>query len=45
MVELTKAEKHIRNLKNWDAYAISCQNEYDWLLKQKPLKEDDEETK
>ena len=38
MVELTKAEKHIRNLKNWDAYAISCQNEYDWLLKQKPLK-------
>ena len=43
--KLKSLDNHIRGLKNWDDYAVSCQNEYDWLLKQKPTKEDVEEKK
>lgn len=37
--KLKMLDDHIRSLKSWDSYAISCQNEYDWLLQQKPKKE------
>ena len=42
-IKLKKLDDHIRSLKNWDDYALSCQNEYDWLLKQKPTKDDTNE--
>ena len=38
-IKLKKLDEHIKSLKNWDDYALSCQNEYDWLLKQEPTKE------
>ena len=42
-IKLKKLDDHINSLKAWDDYAISCQNEYDWLLKQKPAKDDKDE--
>jgi len=38
-IKLKKLDDHIKSLKNWDDYALSCQNEYDWLLQQKPTQE------
>lgn len=41
--KLKRLDNHINNLKTWDDYAESCQREYDWLLKQKPIQEKQDE--
>ena len=41
--KLKRLDNHINNLKTWDDYAESCQREYDWLLKQKPTQEKQDE--
>lgn len=34
--KVKKLNDHINSLEDWNEYAQDCQNEYDWLLKQKP---------
>lgn len=36
--KLQSLNDYINGLKKWDDYALKCQNDFDWLLKNEPKK-------